>query len=124
MGRPSYQPTDEDRTVVGIMAAAGLLHDRIAARLKISKHTLEKHFRAELDQGLDAVTTLAVGQLVQKIRSADLGAICFWLKCRAGWRETERIETRQVDKDGNDVKQADYADVRKYLQSLATDAPR
>ena len=74
------------------MAAAGILHERIAARLKIDENTLRKHFAPELAGGIDNVTTLAVGQLVGQIRAGNLGAICFWLKCRAGWRETDRLE--------------------------------
>jgi hypothetical protein len=98
----AFAPTDEDRTRVGLMAAAGIHQDRIAARLKIAPKTLRKHFRAELDSAMDDITATAVSQLVQKIRLADLGAICFWLKCRAGWRETDRVE--HVGGDGGDVK--------------------
>ena len=78
--------------MVSLMAAAGILHDRIASSMKIDDDTLRKHFREELTHGMDQVTTLAVGQLVQQIKGGNLGAICFWLKCRAGWRETDRLE--------------------------------
>jgi hypothetical protein len=97
-----YKPSEEDRTRVGLMAAAGILQPRIAARMRISEKTLRRHFRAELDSGGDDITTSAVSQLVQQIRGGNLGAICFWLKCRAGWRETERIE--HTGADGEPVK--------------------
>ena len=94
------KPTDQDRARVQLMAAAGITQPNIALRMGMTDKTLREHFREELDFGVDEINTLAVGSLVQQIKKGNLGAICFWLKCRAGWRETQNIGL--VDKDGND----------------------
>jgi hypothetical protein len=74
------------------MAAAGILHERIAEAVGIAENTLRLHFSRELRNGIDRVTELAVGTLVQQMKVGNIGAACFWLKCRAGWRETDRLE--------------------------------
>lgn len=78
--------------MVSLMAAAGILHERIANSLQIDENTMRKHFARELAEGIDNVTTIAVGTLVQQMKAGNIGAACFWLKCRAGWRETDRLE--------------------------------
>lgn len=35
-------------------------------------------------------------KLMELIEQGNLGAIIFWLKCRAGYRETQKIETENV----------------------------
>jgi hypothetical protein len=87
-----YKPKKEDRARVKLMAAAGIMQNDIAAKMAIAPKTLRLHFREELTHGMLDITTLAVGQLVSQIQKGNLGAICFWLKTRAGWRETERLE--------------------------------
>lgn len=48
--RPPYAPTDQDRRIVSVMAAAGGIdHDRISDAVGVSGKTLRKHFRRELD---------------------------------------------------------------------------
>lgn len=84
------------------MAAGGMTQTTIAARMGMTDKTLREHFREELDFGLSEINTLAIGQLVQKIKQGEAWAICFWLKTRAGWREVERIE--HVGEDGGPVK--------------------
>jgi hypothetical protein len=93
--------TKEDRARVQLMSAAGMTQESIAERMEMTGKTLREHFRKELDFGLLEINTLAVGQLVKQIQAGNLGAICFWLKCRAGWRETDRIE--HVGGDGGPV---------------------
>ena len=78
--------------MVSLMAAAGILHERIAASIGIAENTLRLHFRKELTEGLTEVTTMAVGKLVGLIQAGNLGAVCFWLKSKAGWRDTDRVE--------------------------------
>jgi len=108
-GRPTYKPTDKERSMVSLMAAAGILHERIAASIGIAENTMRLHFAKELRDGIDNITTLAVGTLVQQMRAGNIGAACFWLKCRAGWRETDRLE--HVGEGGGPViLKVEYAD--------------
>jgi hypothetical protein len=101
-GRPTYKPTDDDRAIVNVMAAGGFRHERIAARLGMDDKTLRKHFRRELDIAMDMATAHAVSKLFEAVKDGAPWAICFWLKCRAGWREVERVE--HVGGDGGPVK--------------------
>lgn len=51
MGRPAFEPTEEQREEVAIAAGGGMSHERIALALGIDRGTLEKHFEAELAGG-------------------------------------------------------------------------
>lgn len=110
-----FQPTDAEREIVRGLVAYGadqeaICHELFAGRAKlapdrasgpgvtkpISVDTLERKFRAELDHGL-AQANARVAESVFK-RATNLkhpqGAISamFWLKTRAGWKETTKVE--------------------------------
>lgn len=91
MPRPkSFVPTDTDRATVQAMAAAGIEQQVIRTCVgngKIDQKTFAKHFKRELENTRHEVTATAMGKLLEKIKGGDLGAICFWMKCRAGWNE-------------------------------------
>jgi hypothetical protein len=75
------------------MAACGFRHEDIALVLEISEPTLRKHFRQELDQGAPTANRIIAQKLFEKAKDGDTIAMLFWLKCRAGWKETSIIET-------------------------------
>jgi hypothetical protein len=113
-GRPKYKPTQSDRDTVKAMSAAGIPHESIAKCLGtngIAENTMRLHFRREIDTSRDLVTGMAMGQLVQAVSRGEAWAICFWMKCRAGWQERQvmehttpegtapvRVDVRYVDK--------------------------
>jgi len=76
------------------MSTGGIPHEGIAAAIRdgISINTLYKHFRRELDIAKNQTTALAVGKLVASIARAEPWAICFYLKCRAGWQERQTLQ--------------------------------
>lgn len=37
------------------------------------------------------------GGLLEKARNGDLGAMCFYLKTQAGWRETQKLDHTSSD---------------------------
>lgn len=89
----SHSPDAQSRDMVAVLAAGGTPQSVIARALKISEPTLRKHYREELDEG----TEIANAQVVQTLfRMATSGqepaATFFWLKTRAGWRETNKVE--------------------------------
>lgn len=90
-GRPSHKPTDATRKQVESMAGYGIPEDDIALSLDISAPTLRKHYRRELDLG-HVKANSAVAQSLYKKALADgtssVTAAIFWLKTRAGWKET------------------------------------
>tara|TARA_B100000700_G_scaffold38503_2_gene38402 strand:+ start:1376 stop:1762 length:387 start_codon:yes stop_codon:yes gene_type:complete len=87
-----HDPTDGNRAMVKTMAAVGTKHEDIAFKLEISADTLTKYYRKELDDGrIDANAAIA-RSLFDTARSGNLTAQMFWLKTRAGWKETDRKE--------------------------------
>jgi hypothetical protein len=102
-GRPRYQPTEADRATVRNMAAAGIPQHQICTCLGttgIDEKTLRKHFARDMGVAPHMVTGFAMSQLVAAIKNGDAWAICFYLKCKAGFRETLRQELEVAgDKD-------------------------
>lgn len=99
MGRPEHEPTDDSREYVGRMVAIGIDQESIAAILEIDAKTLRKHYRHELDHG-KAIANAKVGtSLFQKATGGDTTAAIFWMKTRAGWRETQNVNQTNVDID-------------------------
>lgn len=104
-GRPPFKPTDEQRKMVEMFAACGIPQEEIARVVSpggIAKHTLQKHFREELDTGVIKANALIAGTLFNKAKAGDTASVIFWLKTRARWRETNVHEL--VGKDGAPIK--------------------
>jgi hypothetical protein len=103
------------------MAAAGLSQQTIQLCLpNAPKHpkTFVKNFKAELSTSGPLVTAHAVSKLVVAIGNGEAWAICFWLKCRAGFQET--AAHRFVGGDGKD-RTLDLASVQAYCASIPDD---
>ena len=118
MARPLYQPTDTDRQTVEAMAAAGINHDSIAKCIGdkgIDANTLRKHFRRELDVSAEKSNALVATQVFKAAQRGEAWACCFWLKCRAGWKERQAIE--HTGADGSPL--LSDAQVRKLLEDAA-----
>ena len=95
MARPAFEPTDEQRKQVEAMAGFGIPQVDIAKVIGISKPTLEKYFRGELDVGSVKATAKVAQSLFKKATSdgsQSVTAAIFWLKTRAGWKETQAHE--------------------------------
>lgn len=94
-GRPRYEPTEADRNTVKAMAACGFSQPAIARCIGtdgIHEQTLREHFRRELDTSMD-LANLRIGQVAyQKATEGEAWAVCFWLKCRADWKERSVTE--------------------------------
>ena len=79
------------------MAGYGVPEADIATVLEVDPKTLRKHYRSELDKGHIKATTKVAENLYRKAtgegREAVTAAI-FWLKTRAGWKETTVSEVR------------------------------
>lgn len=84
-----YQPTDAQRKSVHAMSAYGIPQNDIARVIGITKNTLEKHFRDELDTAETEANAKVAQTLYQMATSGmNVAATIFWLKTRARWRET------------------------------------
>jgi len=91
MARPSHQPLPARRRQVEAMAGYGVPEVDIARVVGIDPKTLRKHYRDELDNGHVKANAKVAENLYRKAtgegREAVTAAI-FWLKTRAGWKET------------------------------------
>jgi hypothetical protein len=97
MGRRAHRPDETSRRQVEAMAGYGVREADIATVLEVDEKTLRKHYRSELDKGHIKATTKVAENLYRKAtgegREAVTAAI-FWLKTRAGWKETLVQEMR------------------------------
>lgn len=92
-GPDGHMPTDETRTLVRELVIAGCPQDHVATRLGITKPTLHKHYRPELDEGLwEANRTVATALYNKATNERDTACMIFWLKAKAGWREVPKPE--------------------------------
>lgn len=83
-----HQPTDELRKLARTLSAVGITYEDIASKIEISSDTLVKYYKKELSDGrIDANATVAKG-LFEQAKSGNTAAAMFWLKTRAGWKET------------------------------------
>ena len=103
MGRPPFQPTEEQRRNVELLVGLGLRREEIRLLVRhpktdepIGARTLDRHFKNELDRGV-AITHAKVAESLVR-RAIDLqhpqGATCaiFYAKCRMGWKERVTID--------------------------------
>lgn len=90
-GRPAYEPTDKDRAQVSLLAAMGVPDYDIAKVMQVSGPTLRKYFAQELEVGHIQANAKVAQSLFRQATDQtkpSVAATIFWLKCRAGWRET------------------------------------
>jgi hypothetical protein len=132
-GRPAFQPTDDQRKNVEVMASLGIPEENIRLVVRnrsdtpISRTSLRKHFKKELEIGATKLNARVGHFMVATIfgtRPPDgvtpirdervrgrLGEL--FLKARLGWRETvlnqqevpkKSEEQRSIDVDVEDVR--------------------
>ena len=94
-GQPAHKPTEAGRNLVTSLAASGTPQDEIAGIIEIAAKTLREHYRAELDFGMARANAQVADNLFKKAtgegKEQRIAAI-FWLKTRAGWKETTVTE--------------------------------
>jgi hypothetical protein len=88
-GRPPHQPTEQTRIQVKTLAAVGIRHEDIAIKMGICADTLTKYYRQELDEGRIDANSQIGKSLYEQAKSGNTTAMIFWLKTRAGWKETQ-----------------------------------
>lgn len=89
-GRPPHEPTESTRRQVKALAAYGIPQDEIGRVIGVSKPTLEKHYRDELDRAEVEANAKVAESLFRKAMgdgSQSVTAAIFWLKTRARWKE-------------------------------------
>lgn len=89
---PKHEPTHESRQLVQVHATVGTTQETISDILGIDSKTLRLHYRAELDQSLAKANASVGGALFNKAKGGDTAAMIFWMKTRAGWKETSIVQ--------------------------------
>lgn len=85
-------PTEESQKLVNALASVGITYEDIASKLDISSDCLVTHYKKELADGrIDANAQIGKG-LFEQAKSGNTAAAIFWLKTRAGWRETYNLD--------------------------------
>jgi len=85
-------PTEKSRAEVLALAGFGTRHEDIATYIGVTKKTLYKNYREELDTGAIKANSAVARTLYKLAIDGDSRSCMFWLKTRAGWRETDRHE--------------------------------
>lgn len=92
-GSPGFEPGPDQAAQVEKLTALGLSVDDIAAVLRIEPKLLKKYYQYEIDTA-DKRTNAEVAKIA--LQMAMSGAVPdmtkFWLKTRAGWKETKVTE--------------------------------
>jgi hypothetical protein len=99
MARPRFVASVEQRKMVRTMSAYGIRQEEIARCVGLrSAKTLRRHFREELDRAATEANAQVAQSLYQQATSGKKpAATIFWLKTRAGWRESPAIQPRPVE---------------------------
>jgi hypothetical protein len=85
-------PTEESQKLVKALASVGITYEDIASKLDISSDCLVTHYKKELADGrIDANAQIGKG-LFEQAKSGNTAAAIFWLKTRAGWKETVNVD--------------------------------
>jgi hypothetical protein len=91
MPRKPHDANKATRKQVEAMAGYGVPQEDICKVVGVSLPTLHKYYREELDTG-SVKANAAVAQSLYKKATGDgtqsVTAAIFWLKTRAGWKET------------------------------------
>jgi hypothetical protein len=91
MPRAPHEPTPASRKQVEALAAYGIPQEEICNVVGVSLPTLHKHYRDELDTAMSKANARVAESLFKKATgdgTQSVTAAIFWLKTRAGWKET------------------------------------
>lgn len=97
MGAPPHVPTRASRELVQLHTTMGTPQTVLARVLDIDPKTLRKHYRDELDLAQAQANATIGGALFNKAKKGDTTAMIFWMKTRAGWRETKNLDHSSTD---------------------------
>lgn len=122
-GRPAFEPTDEQRSLVRDLATAGIRQDAICKVVKwpdgqcIDEKTLRKHFADELETGTIEANAAVAGKLYTLAMQGNIAAVIFWLKTRGQWSETPQ-KVAITDAEGKDKPAPTLADFYATVQAV------
>lgn len=125
-GRKRWKPSPQDRTMVETMVGYGVPQEAIGQLLGVSDDTLRKHCAAEIELGtIKANAKVAEGLYKRATFQAgeersNVTAAIFWMKTRAGWRETSDVNHYH----SADLRGWTLADINRELAARGVEAPK
>ena len=91
--QPAYEPTKENRRTVKTMTSYGITQGDICAVLQISRPTLHRHYRRELDTASPiANAAVARALFVSATKDKNVTAMIWWTKARMGWSDKTEVK--------------------------------
>jgi len=92
-GSPGFEPGPEQAQQVEQMSALGMSTMDISAVLRIESRLLEKFYKYEIETSTSRVNNQVAKLALQMALSGAMPEMTkFWLKSRAGWKETKVTE--------------------------------
>ncbi len=117
MSRKAFEVTEKDRAIVKSMASYGIPQVDIGKVIGCSHVTLRRYFADELERGMPEANAKVAKVLFECAIDKDPAynsQRIFWLKTRAGWRDT--TDHRFVDSEGKD-RPLDLASARSLIRN-------
>lgn len=115
-----WNPSPVERRLVEIGVASGMTHKQIADALDVTRDTLEKRCRKELDAGVGAANIKVGGALFQKCMKGDTTAIIWWEKTRCGMKDLSRVEHTGADGRPIEYRQLSDEQLNAEIDELLT----
>ena len=131
-GRPPFQPTERQRGEVSAMVVCGIPEEQVARKIGITRNTLRKHFRDEIELSRMTIHTEvstfivntilgrgAANRLTNDAARASLAQ--FYAARQMGWKDTT-LHQHEGTKDGPPIKHEHDARSRNWdlIQSIAS----
>lgn len=103
-GRPQYEPTKADRATVQCLVALGARQEDIAKCIGtwgVTRATLRKHFKREMEISVLEVQANAMAKLVAAINAGEAWAVKFYLERKCGF--VDKVSVEASGPDGNPI---------------------
>ena len=108
-GRPFFDPSAAQRTLVQNCVAFGLTAEQTALLVinprngkPINRATLFRYFKKDMAEGQPRANVQVAGALYSAAMAGNVAAQMFWLKTRAGWREVQYVQVVPVPSEMSD----------------------
>lgn len=108
----TYKANDRDRAQVKALTGFGLDQEQISEVIGISRPTLRKYYRKELDSGMLVANAKVAESLFRQATDPEkpnVVAGIFWMKARAGWKDRPAEESQNK----KDIKEKAAKDATK-----------
>ena len=120
-----HRPTQAQRTMVEQLSAFGTRQVDIAMVMKITANTLALHYREELNTGMIKANAKVAASLFKIATGNGKSAVTaqiFWLKTRAGWKDTTVVEhVGEIDVIRRIIIDPGHADTTRISSPIGTE---